>query len=129
MQTSSVHLLYAEFISFFVTRKCQKSEKLMKTVNIDGENLHIFWTNKGISNKFSGKFWLMIILKVTKTEDFTLFIEDTFLKKSQGESNWLPGLLKVKFIHFYRKESEFQWCFLVSINSSCPNPVRGEKSN
>ena len=78
MQTSSVHLLYAEFISFFVTRKCQKSEKLMKTVNIDGENLHIFWTNKGISNKFSGKFWLMIILKVTKTEDFTLFIEDTF---------------------------------------------------
>ena len=29
----------------------------------------------------------MIILKVTKTEDFTLFIEDTFLKKSQGESN------------------------------------------
>ena len=44
----------------------KKSEKLMKIVNIDGENLYIFWTAWGISMKFSGKMWLAIILKVTK---------------------------------------------------------------
>ena len=26
----------------------KKSEKMMKIVNIDGENLHIFWTTWGI---------------------------------------------------------------------------------
>ena len=44
----------------------KKSEKLMKIVNTDGENLYIFWTAWGISMKFSGKMWLSIILKVTK---------------------------------------------------------------
>ena len=31
--------LYADTINFFVTRKCQKSEKSMKIVNFDGKNL------------------------------------------------------------------------------------------
>ena len=55
----------------------------MKIANIDGKNLHIFWTT-GISMRFSGKMWLMIISKVTKNQDFTLSLEDTFLEKPQG---------------------------------------------
>ena len=34
--------------------------------------------------KFSGKMCLMIILKVTKNQGFTLRLEDTFLEKPQG---------------------------------------------
>ena len=44
----------------------KKSRKLMKTVNVDEENLHIFRTNGENSMKFSRKTCLMIILKVTK---------------------------------------------------------------
>ena len=44
----------------------KKSEKIMKIVNTDRENVHIFWTIWGLSIKFSGKMWIMIILKVTK---------------------------------------------------------------
>ena len=35
--------------------------------------------------KFSGKMWLMIIIKVTKKQGFKLSLEDTFFEKSQGE--------------------------------------------
>ena len=35
-------MLYADVTCFFVTRKFEKSEKSMKIVNTDGENLHIF---------------------------------------------------------------------------------------
>ena len=56
----------------------------MKTVNTDGENLHVFWKTWRISMKFSGKMWLMIILKVTKNQGFTPSREDTFLEKPQG---------------------------------------------
>ena len=38
------NLLYADLITLFVTRKYQKIPKLMKIVNIDQENLHIFRT-------------------------------------------------------------------------------------
>ena len=38
----------------------------MKIANIDRENLNISWTTWGISIKFSGKMWLIILLKVTK---------------------------------------------------------------
>ena len=34
--------------------------------------------------KFSGKMQLMIMLKATKNQGFTLFLENTFLEKSQG---------------------------------------------
>ena len=63
---------------------------MMKIVNIDGEILHIFWMTWGISIKFSGKIWLMIIIKVTKNEGFTLSLEDTVFEKPQGGSNWPP---------------------------------------
>ena len=42
--------------------------------------------------KFSGKMCLKIILKVTKSQGFTLSLEDTFFEKPQrvgGGSNWL----------------------------------------
>ena len=50
--------------------------------------------------KFSGKMWLMIILKVTKKLGFTLSLENIFLEKPQGGggSNWPPSLLRVKFL-------------------------------
>ena len=56
----------------------------MKIVDIDEENLNIFKTTWGVSMKFSWKKWLMIILKATKNQGFTLSLEDTFLEKSQG---------------------------------------------
>ena len=43
-------------------------------VNIQLENLHIFWTTWGTSMKFSGKTWL--VLKVTKKQGFTLSLEN-----------------------------------------------------
>ena len=72
----------------------KKPEKLMKIVNIDGENLHIFWTTRGISMKFPGKLWLIIILKVSKNQGFIFSLEDTFLKKlPEGGSTWPPPAL------------------------------------
>ena len=38
----------------------------MKRVNIVGENPHIFWTTWGILMTFSGKMWLMVIIKLKK---------------------------------------------------------------
>lgn len=37
-----------------------------KIVNIELENLHIFWATSWISMEVSGKMWLVINLKVTK---------------------------------------------------------------
>ena len=61
---------------------------------------------KGISIKFSGKMWLMIILKVTKKQGFTLSLslENTFLEKpprggdggGAGGSNSPPRLFRFK---------------------------------
>ena len=59
-------------------------KELMKIANIDREILQTFWTTWGISMKFSWKMWLMIILKVTKSQGFTLSLENTFLEKPQG---------------------------------------------
>ena len=41
----------------------KKSKKSMKIINIKGENLLM---TRGVSRKFSGKIWLIIILKVKK---------------------------------------------------------------
>ena len=77
------HLLQADVISFFVTRKCQKIQKIdenwWKLANIDREIPHIFWTSCVISMKFSEKMCLMIILKITKNQGFTLSLEDILL--------------------------------------------------
>ena len=56
----------------------------MKIANIEREIIYNFWTTWGIYMKFSGKMCLMIILKVTKIQGFTLSLEDTLLEKSQG---------------------------------------------
>ena len=45
----------------------KKSEKLLKTANIEGENLDIFWTTWGILTRFWGEMWLMIILKKSES--------------------------------------------------------------
>ena len=67
---------------------------MIKIANIDREILHNFWTTWGISMKISGKMWLLIILKVTKKQGFTLFLEDTSFEKPQkGGSNWPPAVL------------------------------------
>ena len=55
----------------------------MKTVNNDKEILQIFWMTWEISMKFSGKMWLMIILKVSKFQGFRISLEDTFFEKPQ----------------------------------------------
>ena len=45
--------------------------------------------------KFSGKMCLKIILKVTKNQGFTLYLEDTFFKKPSAggrrEKNFKKG--------------------------------------
>ena len=70
--------------------------KLMKIANIDREILHNFWTTWGISMKFSGKMYLMIILKVTKNQSFTLSLEDTFFEKQKGVKLTLGVVLGLK---------------------------------
>ena len=54
---------------------------------IGGESLHVFWTNWGISMKFSRKMWLTMISKVTKKKGFTITLDNKFLEKPQGGSN------------------------------------------
>ena len=44
----------------------KKPEKFMEVVNIDEENLHIFWTIWGISIKFPINIWIITILKFKK---------------------------------------------------------------
>ena len=57
----------------------------MKIANIDKEILDIFWTTWGISIKFLGKMWLMIILKVLKNQGFChLFRKYCFRKTIDG---------------------------------------------
>ena len=58
-------------------------KKLMKIVNTDEENLHIFHTTQGNSMKFPGKMCLMTILKVTNKQSFTLSLENAVLEKQQ----------------------------------------------
>ena len=43
-----------------LTRKCQKTPKIDENINIERENLNIFWTTWGTLMKFSGKKWLNI---------------------------------------------------------------------
>ena len=57
--------------------------KSIKIANIEREIVHIFWTTWGISMEFSGKVWLMIILKLTKNQCFILSLKDTFFEKPQ----------------------------------------------
>ena len=51
----------------------------MKILNIDGENLQIFWTTWGILMNFSGKMTYDNIKNHKKKQGFTLSLEDTGL--------------------------------------------------
>ena len=62
----------------------------MKIANISREILHNVWTTWAISLKFSGKVCLMIILKFTQNQGFTLCLEDTIFKKPQGGVKLTP---------------------------------------
>ena len=42
--------------------------------------------------KFSGKMCLMIILKVTKNQDFTISVENTILEKTKEGRKGYQGL-------------------------------------
>ena len=74
----------------------------MKRANIDGENLHIFWTTWGIlMMTFSGKMWLMIILKLKlkKKQGLILSLKNTFLEKPGGECQTEPpSFLRIKIL-------------------------------
>ena len=77
---------------------------MIKIVNVEEENLHIFWITWGISIEILGKMWIMI-LKVTRKLDFTFSVslKNTFLEKPQRGSNWppllSPSLFRVKGAH------------------------------
>ena len=88
MLTSSISLKQENF---------KKSKKSMKIFNIEVEDLYISWMTWGISVEFSGKMWLIITLKVTKNQGFTLSLENKFWKKNTGwgggASDWPPRFL------------------------------------
>ena len=63
---SSVNVHRFINIYIYIKKNVKKSEKLMEIVNIDGKDLHIFWTTWGISVKFSEKNVAWIILIATK---------------------------------------------------------------
>ena len=82
------HLLYADIIRFFLA-------------NIEGENLHIFWTTWRIWTKFSEEMWLV----TKKNRASPSFLETNFWKNTQGIYNEPPppsppSLLRVKEMHF-----------------------------
>ena len=62
----------------------KKSKQMMKIVNINIENLHIFLTTWKISVPFLGEMCIMITLKVTKIQGFKLSLENTVLEKPQA---------------------------------------------
>ena len=72
----------------------------MQIVDIEVENLYIFWTTLENSMKFSGDFWLMIILKTTKKQGFTLFSGNKFFEKPQEGSNWPTSLFRVNIYKY-----------------------------
>ena len=44
-----------------LTTKCQKTQEIDENINIERENLNIFWTAWGTLIKFSGKMWWLNI--------------------------------------------------------------------
>ena len=108
-------------ISCYMSNKemSKKSKKSMKIADLDGEVLHIFWTTCGISVKFSGKMWLMI-LKVTKNQGFTLSLEDTFLEKPQP-----PSLLRAWAFdfQFQKQKQTYIYIYIHSKIQNCKTKV------
>ena len=92
-ETVSIKIGFSLKSTFLCNTEMSKNSKnlwkLTKIDNIDREIFHNFWTSWEISMKLSGKLWLVITLKVTKSQVFTFYLEDTLFKKPQdgGESN------------------------------------------
>ena len=78
-------MLYATSLVSLKQGNDKKSEKLMTLININRENLEIFSTSWGIPMKFSGKTCLVIILKFSKKQGFTLSLEDTFFAETTAD--------------------------------------------
>ena len=80
----------------------KKSETFMTIVNIE-VNLNIFWIARGISMKFSGKMWLMIILKITKERLSPLSLWKTYFWKNHwgGQIDPLPHFRAESLLRFY----------------------------
>ena len=104
--------------------------KSTKIANIDRKSLHIFGATWRISMTFSGKIWLMIILKVTKNQDFTLFLEDTFSEKSkklcQTDLPAFSELIEYNMRNIFPEKSYTKWAekllqdlFLKNQNWAC----------
>ena len=114
----------SDVISFFVTRKSQKIRKI--------DEISWYWRGKSsyILNdlrNFNGilkRMWLIIILKFTKIQGFTLSLEHTFLEKLQGGSNWPPSLLRVNVLGLFAFNVSFLHnMFGVILYGSWPYPV------
>ena len=73
--------------------------KLHFLCSVDRENLHIFRKTWGVSKKISENLWVMIIIKVTKLQGFTLSLLDKFLKNPQG-------MVKFMRTHFLQSTSD-----------------------
>ena len=76
--------------------------------------------------KFSGKVWLMIILKATKKQAFTLSLENTFLEKTTGERG---GGGSVTFLEAAICEKYFQITLMTGPCMKRNNELKGFKTN
>ena len=89
----------------------------MKIAVIDREILHIFWPTWRISMKFSGQM-LLTLIKVTKSQGFTLALEDTFFKKPQTGQialtrallGLINGLFPLNLTNQFRNGVDAIWC-------------------
>ena len=81
-----------------------KNSKIDQAVNIGKENIDM-------SMKFSGEMCLMIILKITKKQDFSLPLQSTVLKKIQGEGG---GGGQIEFNTVRKKESRSEFTLLTA---------------
>ena len=94
----------------------KKPKKLVKIVNIEGENLYIFWTisKVKVSMNFSGRMWLMMILKVTKSsrprDQTNLFLKS--IKKVK------PGFLFSLMFIFPKSNGTKFWSHSFSFQNS-----------
>ena len=80
-----------------------KSKNLVKIVNIiiDKENQYIFQTTWGIAMNFSRKMCFMIILKVTKKQNFFFSLEKTVFSfvKTTSCTNYM--ILTISLFHLF----------------------------
>ena len=70
----------------------------MKTVYIEGANVHIFWTTWEIPMKFSGKKWHDIIKSHKKAGLHPLRRKYYFLEKPQERELTPSSLFRVNFL-------------------------------